>query len=115
RSFGFNTNLQTESAFPRVGFDARLEAYPLIRQPRGWWRKIGLGVAYARESGRAAVHQSDGGEYSYPVSQSRWGFDLRYAIPVGVRAVVVPALGYGSSSFSLKRQMPVPPSMCMST
>jgi hypothetical protein len=113
RAFGFdNGTLQKDTNFPRVGVAVGAEVYPMIRMRRGWWRKIGVGIAYGRESGRATSSQTDGGEYSYPVSQSRWSLDVRYVIPIGKRVTLVPALGYGSTSFDIERAMPVSPNTC---
>jgi hypothetical protein len=112
RTFQFNTALQKESTFPRPGVAMALEAYPLIRMPRGWFKTIGIGASYALELGSAALLQNDGSAVSYPVRQQRWSVDVRYAIPLGERVVVIPALGYASSMFDLQRMTPVPPSQC---
>ena len=112
RSFKYNTPLQHESAFPRTGVRVDVEAFPLIRLHKGWFSKFGLGFNFEREVGRAAVAQSNGSTISYPVTQGRWSLDLRFAIPLGSRVVLVPAFGYGLSTFDLGRNVPVNPSGC---
>ena len=113
RSFSFNTPLQKESTFPRPGFAALLESYPLIRTDNGWLRTLGIGADLAMEFGSAALQQSGGGPtVSFPVTQRRYAFDIRYAVTAGDRVVIVPAIGLGNSSFDLKTNMPIPPSSC---
>jgi len=112
RSFRFNTPLQNENSFPRIGGSVSLETYPLLLMSGGFYRRFGIGVVYERESGQAAVPQTNGSTVSFPVVQTRWHFDVRYPFNLGERVVVIPALGYGFSSFDLRRTPPVNPSMC---
>jgi hypothetical protein len=51
----------------------------------------------------------------YPLNQSRWGFDARYAIPAGDWVVIMPAVGYGHIGADLQRTTAVAPSDCTST
>jgi hypothetical protein len=115
RSFSFNVPLQKESAFPRPGLVAALEAYPLLRTGT-WVATLGLGASFERDIGSASVTQADGGSLSYPVSQQRWAIDVRYAIPIRKRAVLVPLAGYGRQVYDIQRRVETtPPSMCAST
>jgi hypothetical protein len=112
RSFRFDTpTLQGESTLARAGFLLALEAFPLLLT-EGWFAYFGLGVSYGREMGSAAAAQPDGGSLSYPVSESRWSADLRYAFQLGTRVMLIPSLGYGRSSYDLQRREPIVPSMC---
>lgn len=108
RSFAYNTALQQkESTFPRPGIALTVEAYPLLRMPRGWYRKLGVGFTLAMEFGAAALaNATTGASTSFPVTQRRWALDVRYVIPAGERVVLVPSLGYGSNVFDLKTRMP---------
>jgi hypothetical protein len=113
RRFSFNTPLQKESTFPRPGFAASLESYPLIRAGSGWLSTLGIGADLAMEFGSAALQQAGGGPtVSFPVTERRYAFDVRYAVTVGDRVVIVPAIGLGNSTFDLKTNVPIPPSSC---
>ncbi len=46
------------------------------------------------------------------MKQGRLGIDLRYAIALGSRVVIIPALGYGKLSVDLQSPTPVIPSDC---
>jgi len=112
RSFRFDTPLQSENSFPRVGATLQLEAYPLLSLTRDFYRLFGLGIMYGREMGQAAVPQINGSTISFPVVQSRWQLDVRYPLAVTPSFVIMPALGYGVSAFNLQRGTPVNPSAC---
>jgi hypothetical protein len=112
RSFRFDTPLQSENSFPRVGATLQLEAYPLLSLTRDFYRLFGLGIMYGREMGQAAVPQVNGSTISFPVVQSQWQVDLRYPLAVAPSFVIMPALGYGASAFDLQRGTPVNPSAC---
>jgi hypothetical protein len=112
RSFRFDTPLQSENSFPRVGATLQLEAYPLLTLTRDFYRLFGLGIMYGREMGQAAVPQVNGSTISFPVVQSRWQLDVRYPLAVAPSFVIMPALGYGVSAFDLQRGTPVNPSAC---
>jgi hypothetical protein len=115
RSFHYNTTqtpLQGDS-HTRFGYQFALEAFPLLRTPPGFHRRIGLGISYEAESGTAGVlNTSKGLASTADVSMGRWGFDLRYALTFGARLVVVPALGYGKASAGLKGPTIPAPSGC---
>jgi hypothetical protein len=111
RSFAYDATLQGDTEFPRFGYRAALEAYPLLKLA-GAVRTLGLGIWYAKEYGNAGSAQTDGSTISFPVNHGRWGFDLRYAIPLGERVVLVPAAGYGKTTVDLGRNMPTEPLMC---
>ena len=112
RSFSFDAPLQPESSFPRGGLVAALESYPLLRA-RGWFARLGVGAAFGTEIGTSGVAQPDGATLSYPVSERRWELDLRYAVPLGQRFLLVPRFGYGRSSYDLDRRGQQPaPSAC---
>ncbi len=113
RSFSYDLpTMQGDSSF-RIGYQIGLEAYPLMTQPNGWFRTLGIGGSYAKENGDAITQGMSGMFTGYPVSQGRWGFDARYAIPVGEHVVLIPALGYGNMSADLKRMSPLAPSSCL--
>jgi hypothetical protein len=118
RRFGFDAPLQGEQAFPRGGVVVAVESFPLaaIDRLRGsWLAGLGVGASFARELASAAVAQADGGTLSYHASEGRWSTDLRYAVPLGRRFVIVPLAGYGRASFDVQRRTTVAPSMCPST
>ncbi len=119
RSFAFNTmTQQKESTFPRPGIALTIEAFPLLRMPRGWHKRLGVGLTLAMEFGAAALaNMTTGASTSFPVTQRRWSLDVRYAIPLGERFVLVPALGYGTNAFDLKTLMPATqvPTVCDSS
>jgi hypothetical protein len=117
RSFEYNTPLQRETTFPRIGLALSFEAFPLIRTSRDWWARIGVGAAFSKEIGMAALVQqnngvTNGASVGFPVVQQRWSFDLRYALALGSRVLLVPAVGMGFNSFDLQNRTPTAPSMC---
>jgi hypothetical protein len=112
RSFRFDTPLQSENSFPRIGATLRLDAYPLLGLTRDFYRLLGLEITYGREMGQAAVPQVNGSTVSFPVVQSRWRVMLEYPLALASSFVIMPALGYGVSSFDLQRATPVNPSAC---
>ena len=116
RSFKYNTPLQGDGAF-RMGYALALEAFPLLRTPPGMHRRIGIGIAYERQSGTAGRYDmATGSTITYPVSQSRLGIDGRFFFPLGANVVLAPAVGYGKMSADLQRRTPVgPPSSCLAT
>jgi hypothetical protein len=111
RSFHFNAPLQPESTFPRAGVALALESFPL-RFMDNWVAGFGVGVSFAKEIGSAGARQADGGTLSYPISEQRWGVDVRYAVPLGQRFLLVPLFGYGSSTYEVQRRNQVAPSTC---
>jgi len=117
RSFQFDAPLQRESSFPRIGYLAAIETYPLKKLlGPGWTDGFGLAASYAAEViGKASVSQSGGMSTSTSVKQSRWNLDLRYAFELGGFAVVAPDLGLASSSFTLSTDMPIMASQCAPT
>ena len=113
RSFSYDLpTMQGDNSF-RFGYQIALEAYPMLKLPNGWFRTLGIGGSYAKEYGDAITERMSGMFTGYPVNQGRWGFDARYAIPVGERVVLMPALGYGNTSADLKRMSPLSPSSCL--
>jgi hypothetical protein len=113
RSFSYDLpTMQGDNSF-RFGYEIGLEAYPMLALPNGWFRTLGLGGSYAKEYGDAITEGMSGMFTGYPVSQGRWGLDVRYAIPVGERVVLMPAVGYGNMSADLKRMSPLSPSSCL--
>ncbi len=114
RSFSYDAPLQPESSFPRGGVVAALEAYPLL-SARGWYARLGVGASFGTELGDATgAAQADGGTLSYKVSERRWELDVRYALPLHQRFLLVPRLGYGRSSYDLDRHPQPSPSTCTS-
>jgi hypothetical protein len=101
RSFAYNAVSQGETEFPRFGYQFNLESFPLLSMGSAV-RFLGLGVWYSKQMGNAGVTQTDNSTVSYPISHGGWGFDARYAIPIGERVVLVPALGYGKSTVKLE-------------
>jgi hypothetical protein len=114
RSFQFNAPLQPESTFPRGGVVVDLESFPLLWASNKWIARLGLGGSFGTELGSVGVPQADGATLSYPVSARRWSFDLRYALPLGPRFVLVARTGYGHSGYDLKRRAQPAPSTCAS-
>ena len=114
RSFKFDAPLQPESTFPRGGVSAELESFPLLSRD-GWFSRLGVGASFSTESGSSGINLTDGGTLSYPATQRRWSFDVRYALPIGVRFLVVPVFGYGRSGYDLERRAQPAPSTCAAT
>lgn len=114
RSFHFDSPLQRESSFPRIGYLAAIETYPLkLLLGPGWTDGFGFAASYAAEViGKATVSQTDGTSTSTSVKQSRWNLDLRYAFELGGYLVLAPDVGLTSSSFTLSTDMPVMASQC---
>jgi hypothetical protein len=112
RSFSFNeASLQGDSGV-RMGFQLAVESFPLVTRPNGWFRTIGVGAVYEKEYGDA-THDGAGGMFNgYPFNQSRFGFDLRFAIPAGDWVIVMPAIGYGLVGADLQRPNPTTPTNC---
>ena len=116
RSFHFDAPLQRESSFPRIGYLAGIETYPLRLLGDTWLAGFGLGASYAAEViGKASVSQTNGTSSSTSVKQSRWNLDLRYAFELGGFVVLTPDVGLASSSFTLSTDMPVMASQCTPT
>jgi hypothetical protein len=112
RSFGFNeASLQGDTGF-RMGYQLSLESFPLVTQPNGWYRTIGLGITYEKEYGDATHNASSGMFNGYPFNQSRLGIDLRFAIPAGDSVIIMPAIGYGRVGADLQRPSPTTPTNC---
>jgi hypothetical protein len=111
RSFSYDAPLQPESSFPRGGVVAALESYPLL-SARGWYARFGVGASFGTEVGSAGMSQADGATLSYPVSERRWDVDVRYALALAPRFLLVPRFGYGHSSYDLGRRAQPAPSTC---
>jgi hypothetical protein len=116
RNFHFNSSLnpplQSESSFPRIGVAIELQTFPLLLLPHGFFRLFGANLSYERDSGQAAVPQANGSTNSFPAVQSRFQLDVRYPFFLGQSFMIAPAVGYATTSFDLKRNTPVLPSMC---
>ena len=113
RSFAFDqAALQGDSGI-RFGYQLALETFPLVTRPNGWYRTIGLGVAYEKQYGNAVHDMANGMFNGYPFSQSRLGFDLRVGIPAGEWVVIMPAIGYGKTSADLRRSTSSTPTACV--
>jgi len=110
RRFHFNTPGQVDNHV-RFGYQFALEAFPLLRVPSNFWRRLGLGAYYEAESGDASVVRPDGTTSSLSASMTRWGFDARYVITPHARVTLVPAVGYGSSA----AKVDIPSSLMMMT
>ena len=116
RSFRFNSPLQQESSFPRAGYLAGLELYPLLLLSEGWYRSFGLVASYESEVlGQASVAQTNGSSSNTPVKQARWVIETRYLLPVGERLALAPAVGLEGSSFTLSTSAPIMASACTTT
>lgn len=115
RSFRFNAPLQPDDGSARAGVVAELESFPLISIRNRWLARLGLGASFGTEVGSAGIGQADGGTLSYGVSENRWSFDLRYALPLGQRFLLVPLAGYGHAGYDLQRRMQPAPSTCAAT
>jgi hypothetical protein len=116
RSFHYDTPLQGDSSLARMGYVISLEAFPLHRTPPGFHRRIGLGGTFEHQSGTASLlNASDGTTVSYPLSQSRFGIDLRYFFPIGPHVLILPALGYGRADADLGARTGTLPSGCLVT
>ena len=112
RSFGFDQAALQGDAGVRLGFQLAVETFPLVTRPNGWFRTIGVGAVYEKEYGDATHNAANKMFNGYPFSQSRLGFDLRFAIPAGESVIVMPAIGYGRVGADLQRPMPTTPTNC---
>jgi len=114
RSFAFSQpTLQGDSGF-RLGYQLAVESFPLVTQPNGWHRTLGIGLYYEKEYGDATQSGTGGMFTGYGFNQSRWGFDARFAIPAGEWVIIMPAIGYGRIGADLERMSPSMPSACTS-
>ena len=88
RSFHFNSgsSLQGDAGAPRAGIAAAIESFPFLSLDNRQLGRIGVGASFATEVGNAGIGQPDNGTLIYPFTETRWGFDVRYALPIG-RAV----------------------------
>jgi hypothetical protein len=116
RSFAYDVGTQQGDKGVRVGYALALESFPLVSQPGGWYRTLGIGIVYEKQYGDATYNVPMTGMFNgYDFSQSRLAFDARYAIPAGEWVIVMPALGYGRVGADLERTMPFMPGTCVST
>jgi hypothetical protein len=115
RSFAFNQASLQKDKGVRLGYQLALESFPLVSQPSGWYRTLGVGAWYEKEYGDATQNGAGGMFTGYPFNQNRWGFDARYAIPAGDWVVIMPAVGYGRIGADLQRMTSTAPADCMST
>jgi len=115
RSFNFNAPLQGDAGAPRAGIAAELEAFPLLSFDNRWLARVGVGASFETEIGNAGIGQPDNGTLIYPFTETRWGFDLRYAIPLGERFLVMPRFGYGHVGYDLERRNQPAPSLCVTS
>jgi hypothetical protein len=116
RSFSYDlATLQGDKGF-RPGYQIALESYPFVTQPNGAYRTLGIGAFYEKQYGSGIQEMPMTGMFTgYPYNQGRWGFDVRWGIPVGQWVLIMPAVGYGRISTDLQRTEPTPPSGCNST
>src|SRR5436190_8728919 len=77
RAFAYNTAAQQGDKGFRLGYQIALESFPMVTQPGGWYRTLGLGAYYEKEYGDATHDAATGSFTGYPFNQSRWGFDAR--------------------------------------
>jgi hypothetical protein len=116
RSFAYDAATQQGDKGVRLGYALALESFPLVTQPGGWYRTLGIGVSYEKQYGNAIYEMPMTGMFNgYGFSQSRLAFDARFAIPAGEWVIVMPALGYGRIAADLERMTPTMPSMCGAT
>lgn len=115
RSFAYDLATQQGDKGFRFGYQFALESFPMVAQPSGWYRTLGIGAWYEKEYGDSTRDQPSGVFMGAAVNHSRWGFDARFAIPAGEWVVVMPAIGYGRASTDLVRMSPTAPSSCTST
>ena len=74
--FAFNqASLQKDKGI-RMGYQLALESFPLVSQPNGWYRTLGIGASYEKEYGDATQ--------SAPMSGLFIGYRLQPE-PLGVR------------------------------
>ncbi len=114
RSFHYDTPLQGDSAAARLGYAVAFESFPLLRTRPGFHRRLGLGGTFEHQSGTASlVNAADGTTISYPLTQSRWGLDVRYFFPFGPHLLLVPAFGFGQADADLAARTGTLPSACL--
>jgi hypothetical protein len=116
RSFAYDVGTQQGDKGVRLGYALALESFPLVSQPGGWYRTLGIGIQYEKQYGDATYNEPMTGMFNgYDFSQSRLAFDARYAIPAGEWVIVMPAVGYGRVGADLERMTPSMPGACVST
>jgi len=116
RSFAYDVGTQQGDKGVRLGYALALESFPLVTQPSGWYRTLGIGVEYEKQYGDATYNEPMTGMFNgYSFSQSRLAFDARFAIPAGEWVIVMPAVGYGRVGADLERTTPFMPGTCVST
>jgi len=115
RSFHFDAPLQGDAGAPRAGVAAELEAFPLLSLENRWLARLGIGASFGTEVGNAGIGQPDNGTLIYPFTETRWGFDVRYAIPLAERFLLTPLVGYGHIGYDLERRGQPAPSACINT
>jgi hypothetical protein len=115
RSFHFDAPLQPDDGSVRGGVVAELESFPLLSVKNRWIARLGLGASFGTEIGNDGVGQADGGTLSYKVTERRWSVDVRYALPLGERFLLVPLVGYGHTGYDLARGTQPAPSTCIAT
>ena len=116
RSFAYDVATQQGDKGVRLGYALALESFPLVSQPSGWYRTLGIGLQYEKQYGDATYNEPMTGMFNgYDFSQSRLAFDARLAIPAGEWVIVMPAVGYGRIGADLERTTPSMPGQCTST
>jgi hypothetical protein len=113
RTFHFDAPLQGDAGAPRAGIAAELEAFPLLSLENRWLARLGIGASFDTEIGNAGIGQPDNGTLIYPFTEMRWGIDVRYAIPLAERFLLVPLFGYGHIGYDLERRGQPAPSACI--
>lgn len=117
RSFQFNSgsSLQGDAGAPRAGIAAAIESFPFLSLDNRQLGRIGFGASFATEVGNAGIGQPDNGTLIYPFTETRWGFDVRFAIPIAERFLLLPRFGYGHVGYDLERRNQPAPSLCATT
>jgi len=117
RSFQFNSgsSLQGDAGAPRAGIAAAIETFPFLSLDNRQLGRIGFGASFETEVGNAGIGQPDNGTLIYPFTETRWGFDVRFAIPIAERFLLLPRFGYGHLGYDLERRNQPAPSLCATT
>lgn len=111
RSFSFDAPLQRESSFPRPGIAMEAQVLPLRPFVAGALRNLGLGLVYAKETGKAVL---SGGaqEQRLSVVQDRFQLDARWAFALSPSLTLTPLIGYGRMRYQAVDAVEALPSQC---
>ena len=112
----FNAPLQGDAARRAPAWPPRSKPSRCCRSTTAGWRASAIGrVASDRDRQRRHRPARQRHADLSASRETRWGFDLRYAIPLGERFLLLPRFGYGHVGYDLERRGQPAPSLCATT